>query len=441
MRRSRRCNLDVDVALKRTEAKLRILHTADWHLGHTLHDIPREWEHARFLSWLTLLLKSEKIDALIIAGDVFDSANPPASAQRLWYHFVSGAVKAMPRLQIVVTGGNHDSAERLDAPEPLLRALSVRVIGGAPRAGDGIDYSQMLAPLRDASGATRAVLAAVPFLRPADLPLVDNSNEPPLVAGIREVYQKTIAAARAACQPGQALIATGHCYMTGGALSKLSERRIQCGNQHALPADIFPDDLAYVALGHLHRPQSVGSRDNVRYSGSPIPLSMDEAAHAHEVCIIELVSAASDSPEVTTRRIEVPRFVELLQVPAQPQLLDTVLKELQALPAIADAQTAEALPLLEVRVKLEKYEPSLRRQVEAALEGKAARLVKLSTTYTGTGGSLSDALPAQALSSLDPEDVFTRCHNRSFKNDPPPEWLRAFRELLEAAQHAEGDRA
>ncbi|NPC81309.1 exonuclease subunit SbcD, partial [Pyxidicoccus fallax] len=101
---------------------MRLLHTSDWHLGHTLYDVSREAEHAAFLDWLLETLEAESVDALLVAGDIFDTANPSAEAQAAWYHFVARARRRLPRLDVVVIGGNHDSAARLDAPDPLFAA-------------------------------------------------------------------------------------------------------------------------------------------------------------------------------------------------------------------------------------------------------------------------------------------------------------------------------
>jgi exonuclease SbcD len=164
---------------------LRILHTSDWHLGHVFHGVEREYEHRIFLDWLLDTLDAEAVDALLIAGDVFDAANPPASATKLWYHFLGQAHARTPRLQIVVIGGNHDSAARLEAPRPILNELGpLHVVGGLPRVNGDIDLDRLIVPLRDRQDAIAAWVLAVPFLRPADLPTVGQDADP-LVEGTR----------------------------------------------------------------------------------------------------------------------------------------------------------------------------------------------------------------------------------------------------------------
>ncbi|MFO0760332.1 MAG: exonuclease SbcCD subunit D C-terminal domain-containing protein [Byssovorax sp.] len=410
---------------------LRLLHTSDWHLGHTLHDLPRKHEHERFLAWLLDRLVEHAIDALIVAGDVFDTANPSAEAQEALYSFLATARRRMPALDLVVIGGNHDSAARLDAPDALLRALQIRIVGGLPKQGKAIDMERMLVPLHDRSGAVAAWMAAVPFLRAFELPPVEADD--PLIEGVRKVYADVLDAARARRVPGQALLAAGHCYMIGTDLSKTSERRVLGGNQHALPADIFPDDLAYVALGHLHRAQRVGGREGLRYCGSPIPLALDEAPYRHQVVVAEIDGERLHGVEI----LEVPRAVPIMKIPAGgPRPLDAVLAELLALPAADPSVPAETRPFLEVEILVPKPEASLRAQVEKALAGKAARLVRIGLRLEGSGAALAEVFPTSSLKEHSEEDVFRQCYRKSYKDDPGPELIEAFHDILERV-HAE----
>jgi exonuclease SbcD len=405
---------------------IRLLHTSDWHLGHTLHDLPRRHEHAEFLSWLLDRLDDEQVDALIVAGDIFDAANPSADAQQTLYKFLAEARVRRQHLDIIFIGGNHDSAARLDAPDPLLRAFNIRIVGGLPHAGERVDNDSVIIPVRGRDREIGVWVAAVPFLRAFDLPSVVGDD--PLVNGVRQVYAQVFAALRARREPGQALVAVGHCYMVGTQLSELSERKILGGNQHALPVDIFPEDIAYVALGHLHRAQCIGGREHIRYSGSPIPLSMAEAPYTHEVRIVELEGERL----VSTRSLPIPRVVPFLKIPAdRPRPLDQVLALLAALPAASADALDPTRPYLEVDVVLTKPEPSLRESIEKAVVGKAARLVRIGVTLEGSGVSLADAFTTQRLSELLPEQVFRQCYRRTYPHDPTDEMLASFSDLLD----------
>ncbi|MCY1016925.1 exonuclease SbcCD subunit D C-terminal domain-containing protein [Pyxidicoccus sp. MSG2] len=412
---------------------MRLLHTSDWHLGHTLYDVSREAEHSAFLDWLLDTLEAHAVDALLVAGDIFDTANPGADAQAAWYHFVARARRRLPRLDVVVIGGNHDSAARLDAPDPLFAALGVRVVGGLPRARGELELERLLVPLHDAKGHVGAWVAAVPYLRPADLPPVPVEAGDRLVEGVRAVYGEVLSAARRRRQSGQALVAMGHCYMTGTELSALSERKILGGNQHALPVDLFAEDVAYAALGHLHKAQRVGGREGVRYSGSPLPLSLSEAGYRHQVLLVELKGDALEG----VRPLTVPRTTDMVRVPAREAVpLEEVVSLLEALPEREEGSPEWTRPYLEVCVALPRPEPSLRQKVEKVLEGKAVRLVKLTPAYTGIGGALAEAQPGLSLKERTPEDVFRARYARDFQEPPSPVLLEAFHTLLAEVEEA-----
>lgn len=414
---------------------MRILHTADWHLGHTLHQQSRHEEHARFLTWLSALIATEKIDALLIAGDIFESANPPTTALRLYYETLMQLRADHPQLDMVVIGGNHDSAARLDAPGPLWDSVGVRVVGGLPRDEErSLDVDRMLVPLRDASGSIAAWVLAVPFLRPSDLPKLDlNAGEDPMIEGVAQVYATVIEAARARRAPGQALIAMGHCYMADTKLSENSERKVLGGNQHALTYRIFTSDIDYVALGHLHLAQTVHA-DHIRYSGSPIPLSMTEAGYDHQVSIAEFKDGALH--RITTP--SVPRSVDLLRLPLDgPAPLIDVIAVLEDLPDLTPGLAKWARPFLEISVVLEAPDPTLRERVEAVLNGKAARLVSLKVIHDRDGGSLADLQPQADLDQLTPEAVFGLKWARDTSGEPPPELMRAFNILVDTVGREE----
>jgi exonuclease SbcD len=286
---------------------LKILHTADWHLGQSLHGYSREPEHAAFLDWLLLQLQEHQPHALLLAGDVFDTIHPAATAQKLFYSFLSRARQLQPDLQLVITAGNHDAGSRLEAPAGLLDAFSIHIVGTPLNAaGTELDFRRLLVPLRGDSGQTEAIVIAMPFLRPADVPTVP-AAEDPWLAGIRAAYEQAVAAAaelRAETAPGAALIAIGHCHLAGGLETLDSERRLVVGHAEAIGLDTFPPALAYVALGHLHRAQQF-QQGRIRYSGSPIPLSFTEAAYQHQILCLDFAGGQLQS----VQSIPVPRTV------------------------------------------------------------------------------------------------------------------------------------
>ncbi len=243
---------------------LKLFHTADWHLGHTLHGVSRHTEHQQFLNWLLAELLDKQADALIVAGDIFDSANPSAQAQAQLYEFLVSAKKQQATLDIILVGGNHDSATRLDAPSSILNALGVYMVGGLRRDNQAIDWRRLIVPLTNAQGEIKAWCGAMPFLRNADLP--NSEDDDPLVTGVKSLYDELFSQLQSHAQHGESLIMTGHCYMVNGNVSELSERKILGGNQHALPVELFPKAIAYVALGQC-QPAAIGLKLGKRLSG------------------------------------------------------------------------------------------------------------------------------------------------------------------------------
>jgi exonuclease SbcD len=306
--------------------------------------------------------------------------------------------------------------------------MAIHIVGGLPRTSDdALDLDRLLVPLRNRAGDTQAWVAAVPFLRTADLRVTGDPATADLAAGVREIYATVLAEARARRQAGQALIATGHCYMVGTELSELSERRILGGNQHALPADIFSPDLAYVALGHLHKAQAVG-RPHVRYAGSPLPLSMAELDYKHQVTVATL---EGEGP-ATLRHLTVPRLVPFERVPARGSAtLPEVVQLLRQLPARATVAAEELRPYLEVRVRLDGPEPRLKAEVEAALEGRAHRLLTIRTEHPAQSEDAGTLPVGVQLSELAPNEVFSSLYVSRYDTEPPPDLVQAFHALFD----------
>jgi exonuclease SbcD len=406
---------------------MRLLHTSDWHLGQSLHNFERHYEHQRFLDWLLDTVVAEQADVMLIAGDIFDNANPSSASQKQLYRFLRQARERAPHLNLIVIAGNHDSPGRLDAPGPLLEAHGTRVVGAPQRGADGeIDMESLVLPLTGRGGAVEAWCLAVPFLRPGDVPRVATEDgADPYLAGIALLYKQALELALAKRTEGQAILAMGHCHMVDGQMSNDSERRIVIGGTEMLPAGIFDPAIVYAALGHLHLAQTVGKQRHIRYCGSPIPLSFAEVGYQHQVLRIDIDGAAVR--EITP--LMVPRAVDLLRVPAKPAPIAQVLEELAAL-EVADAPPDQQ-PFLEVRVLLDAPEPGLRSRIEAALDGKPVRLAKIETSSAARASSIdNDVMTLDQLEKLKPDDIFRQLYQQRFGNDVPADTLTAFAELM-----------
>lgn len=410
---------------------MRILHSSDWHLGHQLHQTQREYEFNAFIDWMQATLEEQAPDAFLLAGDIFDTANPPIWAIRLWHRFLGQVRRQLPQMEVVVIGGNHDSPSRLESTNPILHELDIHIVGGVPwQHQDGkreLDIDKLLIPLTDEKGLTQAWVIAMPFIRMSDLNPASDQDGDPLVTAFAELYRQAFEAASAKKEGDQRLIAMGHAYMRGGQLSAWSERKVLGGNQHAIPVSVFSDEVDYVALGHLHLAQAVGGRENVRYSGAPLPLSFNEAKYPHQVRLIEWQADQA----LTSQSIRVPKAVDFLRIPdKEAAAWDQVQAELEALPQRAD-QPAEVLPFLEVRVALEQPQPDLRRRIVEILDDKAARLLKVSVSYPK---QKRQAASFVSLQDVDPEQLFRRRYAQEFEGEPGETLMQHFHKVREAAE-------
>jgi len=412
---------------------LRILHTSDWHLGQTLRDIDREAEHRAFLEWLGDLLEersqsSMRIHALLVSGDVFDGPNPSARAQKLFYDFVERCRKFT---KLIITAGNHDSAERLQAPAPVLGSLGVSVIGAWP--GHEGDLSPLLCPVQGEDET--ALVLAMPFLRLSDLGSFSSEEaETHFVDAHRHRYAQLFASACKERDQGDAtacFIGMGHCFAAGASTNEDTERRV--GKQDELPLDIFPSELAYVALGHLHKAQKVGKTEHVRYCGSPIPLGFSEVEYQHQVLEVELFKGVFQS---ATPHL-VPRYRDFLQIPKVHAPWEQVEILLYQLAARADRTlTDPKRPLLEVRVKLpDQGITDLRERVQAILTEKWPQLFRIDALMPELSPDAQWEQESRGLEDLDPRDVFLAlCAEKGISEEVRNTLLADFASLLQDVQ-------
>ena len=402
---------------------LRIVHTSDWHLGHVLKRQSRAYEHRAFLDWLLGQLEELEADALLIAGDIFHTSNPSAAARRMFFDFIVELRDRVPGLTPVVIGGNHDSAAHLDAPDALFAALGVKVVGGLCCTDDGYDVERALMPIRSGDEVV-AWVAAVPFLRRSDLS-ASVTRENGHAAAVGHAYRAVLDRARDLRTGDQPLIAMGHATMMGITPSEDSERRVICGGEEALPTEIFGADVSYVALGHLHLAQAVGDHEHVRYSGSPIPLSMTEESYEHQVLVADF-----EGRELTqVEALLVPRAVELVRFQHdEPLPIDETLEKLRTLSF--PERPLEERPFLEVTVFLDRIEPNLSVEIREALGDAAVRLVGIRSHRPATASTcLGDVVQHLELSDLEPAHVFRLMHERAHTTAPDEALMRAFAEL------------
>lgn len=401
---------------------IRILHTADWHLGQTFFGYDRTQEHEHFLDWLAGVLTKNKIDVLIVAGDVFDVSNPSAASQRMFYRFIHRVTTENPRLQLVVVAGNHDSAARLESPLPLLQEMRTEIKGIVRKQNGKIDYEHLLVELKNAAGEVEALCLAVPFLRQGDYPVVETEGNP-YAEGVKELYARLLKYALKKRTDGQALVAVGHLLATGSEIAeKDHSERIIIGGLESVSPESFPEQIVYTALGHIHKAQRVSGRENIRYAGSPLPMSFAEKHYHHGVVKVTL----DEGWAVEIEKLEYTPLVRLLSIPAtEAAAPDEVLDELRGLELPED----EPMPYLEVKVKLSEPEPMLRQQVEEILEGKPVRLACIVSFYRQAAeGSVEEEVLTAGLQEMNPLQIVKATFENSYQTEMPEELVNLFQE-------------
>lgn len=406
---------------------MRIIHTADWHLGQLFHNYERFHEHQAFLDWLIAYLEQNPADVLLVSGDVFDTSNPSAQSIRQLYQFLGDLQHKFPALQVIITAGNHDSAQRIEAALPLVNQRFIHLIGTITRGEDGsIDYDKICVPLYDDQQKIQWICLAIPYLRMGDYPISGVSYSD----GITAFYQAAVAYAQEN-YPNIPLIGMGHLHAMEAEVSDLdkTERQIMGGLEY-IPTHAFDQALKYVALGHIHRAQWIGSEKRIRYSGSPLPLSFTEQNYQHQLMAIELNQQEIEHIE----SVPIPVITPLLRIPEEPKVLEEVLFELKNYSLAADQKT----PYVGIQVLLDQPQPQLRYQIEQAMQGRDWKLAQITTRYPQSETSDSPSLIARkGLEDLHPIDVLETYYMRKHESALPAELKERFILSLNAVNEKE----
>lgn len=391
---------------------MKIIHTADWHLGQTFYGYDRSKEHALFLDWLCSIIKERSIDLLLIAGDIFDTPNPSAEAQRMYYHFLKRVTQENEGLQIIATAGNHDSAARIEAPSPLLNVFNVHVSGVVHYRNEEIDYDSMIIPI-----VGNGCCLAVPYLRHNDHPEAESYSK-----GVAKMYSALYERAR---ERGYSpIIAMGHLQASGAEVSvgDTSEHAV-IGGMEGIETGFADEGIIYTALGHLHKAQRVGRKENIRYSGAPLPMSFAELRNNQGVTEVTIVGNNVSHEHIT---FDTP--VKLLSIPAKPQPIDTVLEEIAALPS---GEPGDNTPFLEIKVLVTTIDPSIRQRIDDALRNKAVRLANIAATSNiGRDNGEGRPMTYDEFKRTEPLDLIKEIYKRGKKKDMPEHIEKLLTEVI-----------
>lgn len=403
---------------------VRVLHTADWHIGQTLRGFSREFEHRKVFDQIATLIIEREIDVLIVSGDIFDAQNPSGDALRLFYETLAHFRRVRPTLLFVILAGNHDSAVRLEAPKPFLASFNIHMVGNIRRTGGIVDVERHLIPVADDRGHVVAHVLVVSYPTAACLPnlaRLEDETGSLVVRAVKLLYADLVDQLRPRFQ-GLPLIGTGHLHVAGGTESEGAERRILVGGQHAVPPDIFPDDFCYMALGHLHKAQAIG-RETIRYSGSLFPLSATEQPYRHGVTMVTI----EDGRPVQVEHVPIKRPVPFLRLPEEGDIhLADVGDHFAALKLTADLPVEER-PFVQIRLAREGLSPGFREEVDRIAEGFPVRVVEVKLPALPEAPIRADggAIPIR-LAERDPEEMFKLAFEREFQAPPEAAHMDVF---------------
>lgn len=412
---------------------MKILHTADWHIGQLFHEYDRTYEHQQFLDWLVRTIHNEQINVVLISGDIFDQSNPSAASVKMFYTFLNRAVRFNPELQIIITAGNHDSAARLESPKPLLESSNIHIIGLVEKDREGnINYDKLTIPLKDKDGNVQVWCMAIPFLRMGDYPVISEC-ENPYTEGVAAFYNSAYEYALKKTQNGHAVIAMGHLHAQQAEITEMDKtERLIMGGVECISAAAFHADIKYVGLGHIHKAQRIGGKEHIRYSGSPIPMSFSERNYRHQVVVFEIENG--EVKEIRT--IEIPVAIPVQSIPEVHSTMADVLDALAQLPNISGS--LEFAPYLEVRVLLDRPEPALRYKIETAITGKHIRLATINVKYpVNHVDSQMQSIAQDRLDELQPLDIFSRIYESTYSNPVPTEILQLFNQITQEVSQIE----
>ena len=382
------------------ESLFKIIHTSDWHLGQYFMGKSRQAEHQQFLQWLIDTAIQQDVQAIIVAGDIFDTGSPPSYARQLYNQFI---VKLQATgIHLIILGGNHDSVATLGESKELLACLNTHVIPGALA-----DINDQVITLSNAEHEPQAIVCAIPYLRPRDILQSEagqsgSEKQQSLQQAISDHYQSIFALAKIkqadikkASGHLVPIIATGHL-TTVGAKSSESVRDIYIGSLEAFPSSAFPA-ANYIALGHIHRPQLVGGSEHIRYCGSPIPLSFDELNNAKTILLVEF----NNDQFIAAKPKEVPRFQPMHLIKGD---LDTIAAEIKTLAAQYDASQPA---WLDIEVSTQDYLNDLHQRIQTLVEDLPLEVLLLRRERKQRLHSI-ESETQETLQELTPKQVFEK---------------------------------
>ena len=417
--------------------KLKLIHTADWHIGQRFYDYDRKNEHQKFLEWLLTTIKERQTDLLVISGDIFDTSAPSATSQQLFYDFLYKLTLLPKKVRVIIIAGNHDGASRLEAPARLMNILNISVVGSVKKIQGEIDPEQMIIDIKDENEDIIAYIAAVPYLRQGDYPAIKDV-ENVYTSGVSMLYEMIYDQIQSKEEKDIPVIALGHLHCATASLSD-SERGIK-GGLEVIDDETLDAGFDYIALGHIHKSQRISGKDHIRYSGSPLPMSFSELNYKHKVIEVEF-----EGKSKTYTELEIPRTVDMIRIgtPEKPLDKDKAIIELMRIPEVSEfhpQMRSDEFPFLEVNIFLEGPDLLLSNTIKEILQTRCVRLAGSRVYYKRGETSEEEIIDnIEQFQEMSPLEMFRKTYAKRDSAYIPDKIMDLFNEVInEIEQESEG---
>jgi DNA repair protein SbcD/Mre11 len=416
---------------------MKIIHTADWHLGNTIYEYDRSYEHKCFFNNLKSIIEKESVDALLVCGDIFHNYMPSNVAENIFGEFLVEFRKTFPKLQIVIIAGNHDGGLKIDTTGKYCSLdPRIHIIGTIPYKTDSdqIDYEKMTIPLFDQNDAICAYVLAIPYIRPSYLHGKDLFKDGLIGHGtldcVSAIYSQAFDYIKEINKNSLPVIAMGHATVQGVSKSQDNYHLLEIGGEESIPSAIF-DEAQYAALGHIHLHQNIGK--SVHYCGSPIPINVGEADYKNGLQLLNIIDG-----QINYDFINLPRAVDMIRIPKGKG--SVTLDEALAQVAELNYPQTESYkrPFVSFVLSLENSKImhedriTIKEKIDAALDKKVYRLGSIKIDTISSKSNVQENNNAESLDEIPVTEVFKRCY---FQKHPDakeidPEVMNTFMEIF-----------
>ncbi len=401
---------------------MKLLHTSDWHLEDTFYGYNREKEFEHFFKWFIDIIQQEVPDTLLINGNIFNNANPSASSKRLLFNFLTQAISFVPKMKIVLTAGNHDSSLDLEALRSTLGCLNIHVRGTVQYDEKNTALlEELIIPIQSNNNCD-AVVAAIPFLRTKDLKRGVTTNE-----GTQLFINQVIQKARKLYDQNAPIVLMANIYAAGATITIEEQKINDIGNYNFVNVNHLGTDVAYAALGLLHKEQCINNQENIRYGGSILPLSFSEKDYGHSVMKIEIVDK-----RVSINKIEYTPLRRLISIPEIGSTTsDQIIESLSSFSKIRNNADTSDWPYVEIKLNETTANAKNSNLIIHASKERAIHLCRaIRTDANGQRrGDTENISNLGDLRKINPAKIVRALYQKRYNEEIPDEISKLFAEI------------